>query len=162
MKVDRQFGFTLIEMVAVIIILAIMAATALPKFVNLSQEARLSSINGLAGGMRSAMALAKAQYLVMNSAAVSAVAMNGTNVAVISYGGPAGVSNLSNIGLPLEGATGIDLALDSLYGYESAALGGTAGEMFAPIGVANSTTCYAIYNVVSAAVLVSATAAGCA
>lgn len=58
-----QYGFTLIEMVAVIIILAIMAATALPKFVNLSQEARLSAVQGMAGGLRSAAALAKSQWL---------------------------------------------------------------------------------------------------
>lgn len=40
-----QTGFTLIEMVAVIIILAIVSATALPKFANLTSEARHASIN---------------------------------------------------------------------------------------------------------------------
>lgn len=39
-----QTGFTLIEMVAVIIILAIVSATALPKFANLTSEARHASI----------------------------------------------------------------------------------------------------------------------
>lgn len=153
-----HFGFTLIEMVAVIIILAIMAATALPKFVNLSQDARLSSINGLGGGLRSAMALAKSQWLANNSGMQPYVSMNGIEVLVVSAGMPG--SSVNNLGLPIEGGLGIDLALDSLYGYQSTLLAG-GGEAFWPTGVTNSNTCYAIYSIASAAVLVSATAVGC-
>ena len=43
----RQQGFTLIELVVVIIILGILAVTAAPKFINLQSDARASAIQGL-------------------------------------------------------------------------------------------------------------------
>jgi prepilin-type N-terminal cleavage/methylation domain-containing protein len=53
----RNKGFTLIELVVVIVILGILAAVALPKFVDLSDEARTASAAGLAGGISSAAAI---------------------------------------------------------------------------------------------------------
>jgi MSHA pilin protein MshA len=43
----KQQGFTLIELVTVIIILGILAAFAIPRFINLTTEARAASIEGL-------------------------------------------------------------------------------------------------------------------
>ncbi|WP_088829609.1 type II secretion system protein [Marinobacter sp. es.048] len=59
----KEKGFTLIELVMVIVILGILAAFALPRFADLGGEARLSSIQGALGSVRSANAIAHSQAL---------------------------------------------------------------------------------------------------
>jgi MSHA pilin protein MshA len=54
---NKQTGFTLIELVMVIVILGILAATALPRFVNLGSDARVSVMTGVEGSMRAANAM---------------------------------------------------------------------------------------------------------
>lgn len=71
----RQQGFTLIELVVVIIILGILAVTAAPKFINLQSDARASTIQGMKGAIQGANSLvySKAALLGIESAATGVV-----------------------------------------------------------------------------------------
>ena len=50
----RQAGFTLIELVMVIVVLGILAAVAIPKFIDLTSNAQTAAINGIAGSLSAA------------------------------------------------------------------------------------------------------------
>ncbi len=66
-NVKAQAGFTLIELVAVIVILGILSATALPRFVDLSDSAEQSALQGVAGALSSSSALNHANNLAKDA-----------------------------------------------------------------------------------------------
>lgn len=58
----RSSGFTLIELVIVVVILGFLAVTAIPKFLDLTEQAKQANIEGMAGGFATAVSLARAQW----------------------------------------------------------------------------------------------------
>lgn len=113
----KQNGFTLIELIVVIVILGILAATAMPRFIDMEGRARMAALNGLAGAMRSAASLAQGNYLAVSNLAATTVPM-GVGAAAIN------VDVVVGTGFPQASATGIQAALQDSTGFVFAHAGG--------------------------------------
>lgn len=68
---QRQSGFTMIELIMVIVILGILAAIAMPRFIDLSSDAKRSAVDGVAGAAASAMAVNYAACVTVSHAATA-------------------------------------------------------------------------------------------
>lgn len=107
----NEKGFTLVELVVVIVVLGLLAAFAVPRFIDITTTARTASVNGFAGGLRAAVAVVKTQYMVSGTNTSPVTMADGTEVAV----GVAGAAS----GVPTGAAGGIGNAMNDMSGFNA-------------------------------------------
>jgi len=141
----RQAGFTLIELVVVIVILGILAVTAAPRFLNLQKDARQASLQGLAGAMNGAAGITYGKAAITgNETKTTATAVDGIQTI---YGYPTAAD--TGIGAAVTGLT-----TNSWSRVAAAAADGNAARMLVTffnsdineVSEVTSTNCYVTYT----------------
>lgn len=94
-----QQGFTLIELVVVIVILGILAVTAAPKFIDLTSDARKSVMEGVRGSIESAVSLAQSKALIESQTGATGEIKIGNQFYALVHGYPAAEAAGTGLGI---------------------------------------------------------------
>lgn len=132
----HQRGFTLIELILVIVMLATLSAFALPRFADLGRDARIASVQGAAASIRSASATSHAAWLAKGGVD-GYLDMEGSTVILVG-GYPQAHVTLAGLG-DITDAAGID--------GNNFAIAGTASSVTVrPAGMTSAANCYVRYT----------------
>ena len=150
-KFNKQQGFTLIELVMVIVILGVLSAFALPRFADLGTDARKASLSGLSASVRAASNIAHAQYLVSGVDSNGKIKLDNVNI------------DMEN-GYPTTASTGITAAAQvSGSDYTIDVSSDKATVTYQVSGAKTAATCQVVYTAATSGASASVTKAdgGC-
>ncbi|GGB57545.1 type II secretion system protein [Shewanella inventionis] len=144
----QQHGFTLIELVVVIIILGILAVVAAPKFINLKSDAVIANLNGLQGALKSANTLvySKAVLAGQEKLEPGSVTLNASAVSTtVGYITPLG----ANVALVLDGSFEVMVNANDTITADWGIFNVSGGKSMyiVPKGFATFDSCNLLYNV---------------
>lgn len=150
-------GFTLIELVMVIVILGVVAAVAIPKFANLGRDTRIASIKGLEAAIREALDVSRAKCAVTSGCSISLT--SGTTYVTLQDGTSIRVWNGSPDGGDLD--NGIHKAIN-YDGFSLSVAGGSTDSIFTIADAPTPTQCRVVYvNPASGPTTISSVITGC-
>ncbi len=132
---SNEQGFTLIELIVVIVILGILAAFAIPRFVNLQNDARVSVLQGITGSLQAASALVYSKSLINGATGLASSSANIGQGVVIA----------TRYGYPTAGS--VSQALQNLTNISTNNNG-----TFWPTSASNSTNCQVVYTAAASSI----------
>ena len=146
---QKNYGFTLVELIVVLVILGILAAFAVPRFVDLQEEARNSTLKGLKGSLHGAASMAHGKQLARQKTENASVEVQGKTIEMaLGYPIAAEENGITKMIQDLSGFNATEAVCDNIDGVLGLTGTGVASDCikFVPKGASDTQGCSVEYG----------------